>query len=107
MDKLERLKQWHTEQPSDPFILFAMAKECANQGLISESLAYFDQLANVDPNYVGMYLHWGRVWHNTGDLSKAMATYKKGIEVATKVGDFHAKAELMAALQDLSLSGDQ
>lgn len=103
MDKLEQLKQLQAETPNEPFLLFAIAKEYANRSLWTESLVYFNQLAATDPDYVGMYLHWGRVWESLGDLPQAQHIYKNGIEIANRVGDFHAKAELMAAFQELQL----
>jgi tetratricopeptide (TPR) repeat protein len=103
MDKLEQLKRLQAETPNDTFLLFAIAKEYANRGLWSESATYFDQLAAVDPDYVGMYLHWGRVWQSLDDLPQAQHIYNRGLDVANRIGDFHAKAELMAALQELML----
>lgn len=102
--RMEQLMQMLRESPNDSFLLFAIAKAHFNQSEFQEANSYFVQLESKDPNYTGMYLHWGNTQKAEGNLFKAKEIFEKGVMMCNKTGDFHAKAELLAALQDLEES---
>jgi tetratricopeptide (TPR) repeat protein len=103
MDKLDALQNMLEESPNDSFLRFALAMEWARKGDYNRSADLFQQLCKMDPDYVGAYLHWGRLCLSMNRKEEAIAIYQKGIEVAGRLADFHAKAELQGALQDLDL----
>jgi len=88
------------DDPRDSFSLFAIANEYAGQGRREEALRYFDELVTIDPNYVGAYYHLAKLLEDMGDKSRAIETYRKGIEIADLLHDSHSKAELQSALME-------
>lgn len=99
--RLERLLDFHEENPADTFILFALAKEYENMGELESSLQFFNKLLEADPNYIGAFYHLGKLYEQLSKPEKAYAVYKTGMEVARKRGDDHALHELAAARLNL------
>ena len=96
--RLEQLKTFLAENPDDPFILFAIAKEYEKQEIPEKALEFYAKVIEADPNYVGVYYHLGK-WHErAGAFDQAIEVYKKGQQVAKTQGDKHALGELNAAL---------
>jgi tetratricopeptide (TPR) repeat protein len=101
--RLEQLESFLARTPNDPFILFAIAKEyekLANSEVGERSqtaLAYYTQIVETSPDYVGVYYHLGKYWERAAEPDKALAVYKKGLAVAKAQADQHAYNELAAA----------
>ncbi len=96
--RLKKLLEYLDEDPDDTFCLFATAMEYVGLGRSNEGLATFEKLIAVDPNYVGAYYHWAKLLEARGEKERALAIYRRGIDVAEAMRDFHAKSELQAAL---------
>jgi tetratricopeptide (TPR) repeat protein len=101
-NRILQLKSMLEESPNDVFILFALGKAYANMGNTLDSIDYYERLHSVDPNYTGLYLHWGLAAIKSSDKAKALQIFMEGISVCSKQGDLHAKAELMSAVQELN-----
>ena len=71
------------ETPTDSFVIFAIAKEYENIGNQNEAIQYYQKLYQLDPNYVGLYFHWGKLHEEINDSGKAIEIYSMGIEVAS------------------------
>lgn len=99
-DRLLRLQQMLESAPSDPFLLFAVAKEYEKTGQLQQALDHYNAVENADPQYVGLYYHKGKLQEHQQQKTAAIATYRKGIEVAMAAGDRHAAAELQGALTE-------
>jgi len=97
-DRLEALKAFFAEDPKDPFTRFALAQEYQKRGDHAAALEFFEGLIQDDPEYVGTYYHLGKLYEQLGRRDDAVATYRKGIEVALHRRDTHARAELQDAL---------
>lgn len=63
----------------------------------------FKSIEAHDPDYIGVYYHLGKLYSEIEENKKALDTYKKGIEVAMRLSDLHAKSELQGALLNLEL----
>lgn len=103
-----RLKQLYTfleGSPDDSFIIFAIAKEYEKIAQKEDALKYYVKLAQKDPDYVGTYYHLGKLYESLEDFKTAFLTYKKGMQVAKKIGDQHALSELAGA--KLNLGDDE
>jgi tetratricopeptide (TPR) repeat protein len=98
MDRLEALLAFLEEDPDDAFTLFALAGEYRKQGDLQQALGYYRRLLDDHPDYVGTYYHFGKALEEAGDTEKALGMYRQGIEVATRLNDFHARSELQDAL---------
>jgi len=101
MNRLEQLNQLLTESPNDSFVLFAIAKEYLNLGELQSALSFFQRLEQTDPDYVGMYLHFGRLKIQQGNLDSAKELFLKGIAIADKLKDAHAASELRRELMEI------
>lgn len=91
------------ETPTDSFVIFAIAKEYENLGNQNEAIQYYQKLYQLDPNYVGLYFHWGKLHEEINDSGKAIEIYSMGIEVASLQKDGHAERELRAAKYNCEL----
>ena len=91
------------ETPTDSFVIFAIAKEYENIGNQNEAIQYYEKLYQLDPNYVGLYFHWGKIHEEINDSDKAIDIYSIGIEVASLQKDGHAERELRAAKYNCEL----
>lgn len=97
-DRLEALKAFFEEDPSDPFTRFALAQEYLKRGDDEAALEFFEELAEDDPDYLGTYYHLGKLYERLGRTDEAKETYRRGIDIAQRKRDAHARAELQDAL---------
>lgn len=91
------------ETPADSFVIFAIAKEYENMDEQNQAIQYYEKLYHSDPNYVGLYFHWGKIHEEINDSDKAIEIYSLGIEVASLQKDVHAERELRAAKYNCEL----
>lgn len=96
-NRLEQLQNLLSESPSDDFLHFAIAKEYEKLKDNEQALHYYQKLIALNPDYVGVYYHLGKLYERQEAFEKALSTYKTGMEVAKKVGDQHALSELAGA----------
>jgi tetratricopeptide (TPR) repeat protein len=100
-NRLQYLTQLMENNPNDPFLLFAIAKEHEkNQDNIS-ALFWYEQLKSKHPDYVGLYYHLGKLYERMENLPMAIDIYKSGANVAKIAKDNHALAELNGALIEI------
>lgn len=98
MDRLETLLQYHSDDPDEPFVRYALAQEHLKRGEAGKALEYFEGLADDHPEYVGTYYHLGKLYEALGRAGDAIRTYQTGIEHATRASELHARSELQGAL---------
>lgn len=103
MDRLEQLRHMLEEDPGNAFLMYAMAKEMEYQGLSNEALHWFNDLKSQHPDYVGLYYHLGKLLQSLHRPEDALKTYDEGIQVARRLSDHHALAELMNAKTNLEM----
>jgi thioredoxin-like negative regulator of GroEL len=101
MDRIKALEQFIAQSPSDPFPRYGLALELARQGRNEEAVAVFAALMDTFPDYVAAYLMAGNTLARVGRRSEAAEVYQRGVEVAGKTGDSHARSELQGALAEL------
>jgi Flp pilus assembly protein TadD len=97
-DRLSKLQQMLQKEPNDSFLLYAIAMEHKKALNLPEALAFFDRVIGKDPDYPVAYHQKGLVLEQSGDLEAARQAYRAGIDVASKVGNHHAREEMEAAL---------
>jgi tetratricopeptide (TPR) repeat protein len=101
MDRIATFKSFITRSPADPFPRYGLAMEHKGQGQLAEAWAVFAELLEKFPDYVPTYLMAGNTLVALDRRSEAAGIYQKGIEVAGRRGDGHAKGELQSALAEL------
>ena len=100
-NRLQILIHLVERNPNDSFALYGLAMEYARQEQYQQAMEHFQKLWEVNPDYAAAYYQAGQVLVKTGQLEEARRIFQKGIEVATRLGDFHATSELEAALGQL------
>jgi tetratricopeptide (TPR) repeat protein len=101
--RMEQLQDLLRESPGDAFLIFAIAKEYEGGGQLAEALQHYEQLGALDPGYVGLYYHWGKLLEQLGRSAEAGEVYDRGLAVAKSAGDRHAWSELSAARMDMDI----
>ncbi len=91
--------------PKSSFLHFALAKEFENEGDMSKAQKCYENLRQIDPDYVGLYYHLAQNYYASGDYQKAIQIAQTGIEICTKVKDQHALSELQNLLMNYQIEG--
>jgi Tfp pilus assembly protein PilF len=101
MDRIERLKDFLSSNPTDSFVQHALALEYIKLGDDKTASNLFESLLQRDENYIGSYYHLAKLLERTGDRERAIAVYEKGLSKAKERGEQHAYNELLSAYEDL------
>lgn len=102
-NRLEMLQQMVSQDPNNSFARYGLAMEYANAGALEQAVAEFRSLVQQNSDYSAAYFHGGQALEKLGRIEEARAMYEKGIEVTTRKGDAHTRAEIEAALNLLPL----
>ena len=101
MNRIEILKGFLNENPSDSFSRYALALEYVKLEQNEDAVREFEMVRKNDPDYVATYFQLGQLYQKIGQTHDAEQTFRKGITVASKIGDEHTRSELEAALEGL------
>lgn len=102
MDKILKLKDYLSANPTDSFLQHALALEYIKLGNDEEARVLFEEILNREPGYIGSYYHLAKLLERIELSDKAIEVYKRGMEAAKKVGDHHAFGELRGAYEELT-----
>jgi tetratricopeptide (TPR) repeat protein len=95
------LLQFVESSPTDAFVRYGLAQEYVNRGQLEKAIEEFNTLLANNAEYQAAYYHAGQTYLKLGRKEEARDSFQKGIEVATRSGDMHARSELEAALDEL------
>jgi tetratricopeptide (TPR) repeat protein len=104
MDRIATFKSFIARTPGDPFPRYGLAMEHRARGDLAAAWTAFSELLDQFPDYVPTYLMAGGTLSALGRRDEAADIYRRGIEVATRRGDPHARGEIETALNEI-LSG--
>ena len=102
MDRIATFRSFISRSPSDPFPRYGLAMELKGRGELAEAWQVFQELLDKFPDYVPTYLMAGGTLVALGRKAEAADLYRKGIDVATRRGDQHARHELEEALAEMN-----
>lgn len=102
-NRLDILRQMTEQDPKNTFARYGLAMEYSKAGNLDDAIREFQQLLGQDEDYAAAYFHCGQVYEKLGCVDEARAAYEKGIEVTTRNGDLHTRAELEGALSLLPI----
>lgn len=102
MDRIATFRSFISKSPSDPFPRYGLAMEYKGRGELAEAWALFQELMASFPEYVPTYLMAGGTLVALSRRDEAADVYRKGVEVATRRGDQHARRELEEALAEIT-----
>jgi tetratricopeptide (TPR) repeat protein len=102
MDRIATFKSFISRSPTDPFPRYGLAMELKTRGELAEAWATFSELLEKFPDYVPSYLMAGGTLLALSRRDEAADVYRRGIAVATRRGDQHARGELESALAEIA-----
>ena len=103
---MKKLLSFEENDPKDPFIQFAIAKEYEKTDQTYDALAKYLSLQSEHPDYMGLYYHLAKLYEVLNEKEKAIKIYDQGLELAKKTKDFHAASELNNAKMNLEMDLD-
>jgi tetratricopeptide (TPR) repeat protein len=99
--RLEKLLEFITNEPDDPFLKYALATEYLHLNQADKALEYYQNLVTKHPNYVGTYYHLGKLYEALNRREDAINTYETGMKISREQRDNHAFSELQAVYNEL------
>ena len=99
--RLEQFKEFVEMDPSDTFSRYALAIEYMSVPDYAEAVRNFEEVIRLDSSYSAAYFQAAIASRNLQQIEQARRFLQTGIEVAEKKGDWHARDEMRAALEDL------
>jgi len=98
MSRIDDLEKMLDENPDDPFLIFALAKEYESHEGTLQALLMYEHLVTNYPTYIATYYHYAKILHNGGNRNEAIRLLERGIEECTKAKDAHAVGEMNGLL---------
>lgn len=103
-DRAKQLLSFIQKNRNDSFSKFALALELKKGGFpANKTEALFKDILQNDPDYVGLYFHYGAFLEDHDRKEEALSIYELGMKVAQKKQDQHALSELMNAKMQLEM----
>jgi tetratricopeptide (TPR) repeat protein len=97
-ERVEAFKRFVAQKPDDPFVRYALAMAYRGAGQLEEAVREFELVLERSPDYVPTYLMAGQTLEQLGRKEDAAVMYQRGIGVASKASNDHARSELQSAL---------
>ncbi len=94
MNRLDQLKRLLVAEPTDSFLLFAIAKEYEKQENSEMAIQWLEQLRAQDPDYGGLYYHLASAYNEMEDISRALTICQLGVKILKAQKDQHLLREL-------------
>ena len=107
MSRIPQLLEYLKGSPDDAFLQYALALEYIKSGQPEEGLRYFERLMEIQPDYIGTYYHLAKLYIRLNRPEDAEATFTRGMEVARRLQDQHALAELQNAALNFRMGLDE
>ena len=101
MPSREQLEQLLAADPTDVFLIYAVAMACASEGNAGEAIEKLAELVGEQPDYVPAWFQRGQLLAGANRVEEAREVLGEGIGVARRVGDSHAEGEMTEFLESL------
>ena len=101
MERIEKIKEFLKDNPTDNFLRHALALEYIKIGDDLTARNLFEAILTEDSNYIGSYYHLAKLLEKLEQTQLAIDWYEKGMAAAKLAKDQHAYNELQAAYEDL------
>ncbi len=101
-NRIAELLQLQSEDPSDPFFIYALALEFEKENNLEKCFANFDLLLNNFPNYSGTYLKYAQLLIKFGNDDFAKEVIAKGIALAQSLNKTKMKNELLQLAEEIN-----
>ena len=98
--RLETLRKFLEDDPSDVFTRYAIALEYISAGDAPAALLAFEEVLRHDPAYVPAYHQMGLLLLRSGRAPEGRSALDRGIAAAVASGDRHAELEMRETLEE-------
>jgi tetratricopeptide (TPR) repeat protein len=95
--RVDQLKEFLKEDPSDTFLIYALALEYSKAETPDLAIQTFLQLIEKNPEYVATYYQLGKIYESIGETIKASAVYSKGMDLSKNDSNKKTYLELKEA----------
>lgn len=102
----QKIEAMLADDPRDVFLRYGLAMEMAKVGEIEAAASKLDELTRETPPYVPAYFKAGQILAGAGEVSRARAVLRSGVEEARVQGDHHAAGEMSEFLMELGSRGE-
>jgi tetratricopeptide (TPR) repeat protein len=98
--RLDKLLDFLKNEPTDPFLHYALATEYLRLNQTDNALNYYEGLVKHHADYVGTYYHLGKLYEALNRKPDAIKTYEQGMAVAKNARNQHAFNELQGVYRE-------
>lgn len=95
-----RLEEMLASDPDDPFLHYALALEEVKEDS-QIGLRRLESMNEKFPDHVAAYFRRGQILAEAGEVIAATQVLNTGVQVARRIGDDHAVAEMQGLLESL------
>lgn len=106
MSRIDQIRQFLQDSPTDSFLRYALAQELQKKGDVEAAKEAYLWLTDNQPSYVATYYHLGKLLIAQGEKKAALAWFNLGIEHAKAAKELHALSELQSAKLELEYEDD-
>ncbi|HSE40403.1 MAG TPA: tetratricopeptide repeat protein [Acidobacteriota bacterium] len=99
--RLEQFKEFVELDPSDTFSRYALALEYMGVAQFDDAVSHLREVVKQDPTYSAAYFQAAIASRKNGSNDQAIEFLNRGIEAAEKKGDWHARDEMKAVLEEI------
>jgi Flp pilus assembly protein TadD len=99
--RMQRIQEMLAEDPADATLRYMLAMEFVSQGNDEQAVVCFREMFEATPDYVPAYMHCGKALVRLGRDDEARQTFGRGIAVAQRMQDLHARDEMQGMLAEL------
>lgn len=93
-DRIEQLRKFHEQDPTDTFCTYGLAMEHAKAGEIEEALTWLEKTLEIDADYAYAHFQKAKLLGEAGRTDEARTAADQGLEAARRSGDEKAAGEL-------------
>ena len=101
MPSREQLEQLLADDPTDVFLVYAVAMAWASEGDADQAIERLGKLLEEQPDYVPAWFQRGQLLAGADRVQEAREVLVEGIAVARRGGDAHAEGEMAEFLESL------
>lgn len=107
MSKIAALETLLEDNPDDPFIIYALAREYEQQAGSMQAALMYEHLVNNHPDYIATYYHYAKFLQEAGNHTEALKLLLNGIQRGLDLKELHAVNEMKELLALWSLGKDE
>ena len=102
---LERFEAQLAEGNDSAILRLSIAQQLSTAARFDEAIAHLQRALLLNPLYTAVWLALGQAFEKTGEATRAIGTYRSGIETAKKNGDKQAERQMGVYLSRLLKAG--